>query len=64
MLLKAYIATGAAVCLWFAAAAALGWKAPSLGTGNSGASGYSGSSGGYFSGGRYSSGSGGWGGGK
>lgn len=66
MLFKTYLVFGAGVCLWFAAASALGWKAPSLGmTGPGGGSSSYGPSGGYYiPGGRSSSGSGGWGGGK
>lgn len=69
MLLKTYLVVGAAVCLWFATASALGWKAPSFGGSGFGSSGTSyGPSGGggvYFpGGGRSTSGSGGWGGGK
>lgn len=66
MLLKSYIVLGSAVCLWFAVAAAKGWKGPSLGSGGSGFSSGSSSPGGgfFYSGGRSTSGSGGWGGGK
>ena len=52
MLLKTYLAFGIATCLWFAVAAAAGWKAPNLGI----VDGMSGSGGGRGYGFYYSSG--------
>lgn len=62
--LTVYLVMGFAICGWFTAAAALGWKSPDFGIAKGFSSGSS-SSGGYYGGGSYGRSYGGsWGGGK